>query len=344
MGGGPMNRVLVTGASGFVGGHLVDVLVRRGLDVRVLVRSRAAADRFRAQRVDAALGDLCDPDSLPAAVADRDTVFHVGGAIAVVRYDDFDRINGGGTRNLVAACQRLPQPPQFVLVSSISAAGPVPRGSVRTEDAAPNPISRYGVSKRAGELAVEAAAGQMPATIVRPGVVFGPRDKELLVAFRAIRNTFVHVSPRRRNPPLSYIEAVDLAELLIAAAERGRRVAAPGTTTPGTGDGYYFATHNEFPCYRQFGQLAAQAMGRRFAIPCVPPRPIPWCIALTGELLAKLRGKPVVFGRDKFREAIASSWACSNQRAREQLGFQPSSPLLDQLRDTVAWYRHEGWL
>lgn len=339
-----MNRVLVTGASGFVGGHLVDALVRRGVDVRVLVRSRTAADRFREQSIDVALGDLCEPDSLPAAVANRDTVFHVGGAIAVVRYDDFERVNGGGTRNVVEACLRLPQPPRFVLVSSISAAGPGTRGAVRTEDIPPNPISRYGISKRAGEIAAEAAADRMPVTIVRPGVVFGPRDKELLVAFRAIRNTFVHVSPRRRNPPLSYIEARDLAELLIATAQRGRLVAPSGSAPPGTGDGYYFATHDEFPCYRQFGQLAAQAMGRRFAIPCVPPRPIPWCIALTGELIAKLRGKPVVFGRDKFREAIASSWACSNQRAREQLGYQPSASLLDQLRATVDWYLREGWL
>lgn len=339
-----MNRVLVTGASGFVGGHLVKALARRGLDVRVLVRSHAAADRFREQQVGVALGDLCDAESLPAAVADRDTIFHVGGVIAVVRYDDFDRVNGGGTRNLVAACQRLSQPPRFIQVSSISAVGPIARGSVRTEDAAPNPISRYGISKRAGEAAVEAAADRMPVTVVRPGVVFGPRDKELLVAFRAIRNTFVHVSPRRRNPPLSYIEVRDLAELLITAAERGRCIEPPGSTTPGTGEGYYFATHDEFPCYRKFGQLAAQAMGRRFAVPCVPPRPIPWCIALVGETIAKLRGKPVVFGRDKFREAIASSWACSNQRAREQLGFHPSAPLLEQLRATVEWYRQEGWL
>jgi len=339
-----MTRVLVTGASGFIGGHLVEELVRRGASVRCLVRTTSSLKRLPVADVECVTGDLLDEPTLERAVADCDVVYHVGGAIAVLKSDQFSRVNVDGTSNLVRACERQSRPPLFLLVSSVSAAGPTKLGHLRTESEPPQPMSIYGRSKRGGEEVAEAAAGRMPVTIIRPGIVFGPRDRELFAAIKSIWQSYLHLMPRRRNPPLSFIEVTDLVGLIIAAAERGRRVAPPGSAPPGTGDGYYFATSGEYPSYRQFGQIAARAMGRPFAIPLVPPRPIPWTIALAGEVIGRVRGRPIMFCRDKFREAIVESWACSNQAAREQLGFAPSAPFADQIKATIDWYREQGWL
>jgi len=339
-----MTQVLVTGASGFIGGHLVAELVRRGANVRCLMRATSSPKHLPVDSIECVTGDLLDESALERAVANCETVYHVGGAISVLKSEQFARVNVDGTASLVRACERQERPPLFLLVSSISACGPTKLGHVRTEAEPPQPMSIYGRSKRGGEEVAEAAAGRMPVTVVRPGIVFGPRDRELFASMQAIWKSYLHFMPRRRNPPLSFIEVTDLVALIIAAAERGRRVAPPGAGPPGTGDGYYFATCDEFPTYRQFGQIAARAMGRPFAVPLVPPRPIPWTMALVNEGIARLRRKPAMFCRDKFYEAIVESWACSNQTAREQLGFAPSAPFADQIKATIAWYREHGWL
>ena len=179
---------------------------------------------------------------------------------------------------------------------------------------------------------------------MRPGIVFGPRDAELFTAIHSLAVSRFHVLPRRTTPPLSFIEARDLGELMMLAAERGRRLPPPGTSMPGTGSGYYFATDDEFPTYRQFGHMVARCLGRRFALPLVPPPPIPWTVAWMSEVIARARKRPIMLSRDKFREATVESWACSNQAAREQLGWAPSAPLKDQMSATLDWYRSVGWL
>jgi dihydroflavonol-4-reductase len=339
-----MSRVLVTGASGFVGGHLVEALVRRDYGVRCLVRQSSKLKHLPVDDLELVNGDLLDFDAVDRAIAGCDVVYHCAGAIAVLKSQDFAIVNVDGTSNIVRACLRQPRPPVLVLVSSVSAAGPAQLDRPRTEDDPPRPMSFYGRSKRGGEEVAEAAAGRLPLTIVRPGIVFGPRDRELFAAIDCIWRTYAHILPRRVTPPLSFIEVRDLANLLITAGERGRRVPPPGLKEPGTGDGYYFATNGEFPTYREFGNIAARALGRRRAIIIAPPRPIPWTMALASEAISRFRQRPVTFCRDKFYEAIVESWACSNQRACEQLAFAPTGTFDDQMRRAIEWYRAEGWI
>ncbi|MFO0902703.1 MAG: NAD-dependent epimerase/dehydratase family protein [Pirellulales bacterium] len=339
-----MSRVLVTGGSGFVGSHLVDALLREGRHVRCLLRATSSLKNLPADDIERVTGHLEDEESLARAVEDVDVVYHVGGVTRVLSMDEFERVNTRGTENLIRACLRRTTPPVFLLISSISAAGPAQLGSVRTEQDAPQPISIYGRSKRGGEEAAEAAAARLPVTILRPGIVFGPRDGELFTAIHSLAVSRFHVLPRRRTPPLSFIEASDLAQLMLVAAERGRRLAPPGASSPGTGSGFYFATGDEFPTYRQFGHMVARCLGRRFALPLVPPPPIPWTVAWMSEVIARARKRPIMLSRDKFREATVESWACSSQAAREQLGWAPSAPLQQQMSATIDWYRSVGWL
>jgi nucleoside-diphosphate-sugar epimerase len=216
---------------------------------------------------------------------------------------------------------------------------------VRSEDEPPQPVSAYGRSKLAGEHALRRYSDRLKATIVRPGVVFGPRDKASVRIFRAIRRSGVHVYPHWRTPPLSVIFVRDLVDLLLAAAERGESLPPQGANGDRPlGTGIYFAARDEFPTYQEFGILASQALGRRWVLPLPLPRPVPRLVGGASELIARMRGKPSILNRDKIREATVTSWACSPAKAQRQLNWNATGPLLDQMRETVAWYREQRWL
>jgi nucleoside-diphosphate-sugar epimerase len=119
-----MVRALVTGATGFIGSHLVERLMRDGVEVRCLVRCPRRAAALRARGATLVAGDVTDPSSLRAAVADADVVHHLAGLTLAFNFRDFLRVNAAGTANLAAACARVETPPVLVYVSSVAAAGP----------------------------------------------------------------------------------------------------------------------------------------------------------------------------------------------------------------------------
>lgn len=344
-----MTVALVTGGTGFIGGHLVEALLQRGYRVRCMVRDRAKARGLQELGAELVAGSLLDATLLAEALGDVSVVFHVAGAIAARNYAEFHAVNVEGTRCLAEACARQTTPPTLILVSSVAASGPIARNAVRTENQSPAPISDYGRSKLAGEEAARALAAQVPITIVRPGVVFGPRDRSSLAIFSAIQYSGLHAYPRWRSPPLSVIYVGDLVELLILAAEHGQRLVSSAGNQAGNGNaslgrGVYFAVREEHPTYREFGWLAAQALGRRWYVPLPLVPPLPLVIGGASQWIARMRGKASIVNLDKMREATVPSWACSPEQAERELGFAPSAPLLEQLRKTVAWYRAERWL
>jgi nucleoside-diphosphate-sugar epimerase len=223
-----MSTVLVTGASGFIGPHMARSLTERGDRVRALVRATSVVQPLVDLGVELVRGDLFCVDDLARAATGCDVVYHLAGCITPMRREDQMRINREGAAAIARACAAQPKPPVLVLVSSVAAAGPARHGRLRTEADRPAPLSNYGRSKRAGELAVAPYANRVPITVVRPGVVFGPRDKLLLPAFRAVDRFGVHVVPGFTSPPLSLVYVDDLVELLIRAAECGKRLAPNG--------------------------------------------------------------------------------------------------------------------
>jgi len=274
-------------------------------------------------------------------VAGADEVFHVAGLVRAFSKSEFYRVNELLTACLAEACARQASPPRLVLVSSIAAAGPVPRGQVRREDEEPAPVSHYGRSKLAAERAAQEFADKVPLTIVRPGIVFGPRDSVFAKILRAIRHLRTHFCPGWHPPALSYIHVNDLVELLLAAAERGERVPAQEATY--TGRGRYFAVAAEHPTYAELGLLLRPLVARPYAPVIRVPGPLAWFAGGLSEWFGRLRGTPEELCFDKIRDAIVPSWACSGEAARRDLGFTPAKPLDQRLAETVEWYRANGW-
>ncbi len=341
-----MAKILVTGASGFIGTNLAQRLVARGDDVTCLVRdksNRAGLDRLGVRY---AVGDVCDPASLRAAVDQAEVVYHLAGLIAAFNARDLLRVNAEGFRNVADACAGRPSPPVLVSVSSLAAAGPSPPGRARTESDPAMPVSNYGRAKRAAELIAERYADRVPITIVRPPIVFGEGDLNMRGVFRSIFRFGVHVALGVGGTHYSLIHVQDLVDSLIACAENGRRLAPPGSgESSNPPQGYYFVATDEQPTFAELGLLIGKSLGRQSVRVLRSPGSVAlWCGAAVAEGVSRLRGRPFIFNFDKVREARAGNWVCSTQTIRRDLGFAPQRPFVERLRQTADWYRQQNWL
>jgi nucleoside-diphosphate-sugar epimerase len=337
-----MAKVLVTGASGFIGSHVAEALVARGDEVAALVRPSSRADWLRSLGVSLAYGDLSDPDALRAATAGRSVVYHVAGLTRALRAKDLFRVNEQGVQNV--ACAEQLDPPVLIVLSSLAAAGPSPRGRPRTDADPLHPVSKYGRSKRAGELAAERFAHRVPITVVRPPIVFGERDRAGLGMFKSIARTGFHLVPGWALNTYSLIHAADLAQLLILAAQRGARLPpadSPGSPSP---QGYYFAAGDEHPTWRELGRMIRDALGRRWHLMLPIAVPAIWIAGAVTEMAGWICRYPFYLKIDKVREVSAGSWTCSPEKAAEELGFSVAAPLAHRLGQTARWYRDAGWL
>lgn len=317
--------VLVTGATGFIGSHLAERLLALGARVRCLVRRTSRRDRLP-QGVEPAFGELATGEGLTEAVRGIVVAFHLAGVTKALREETYRTGNVLATANLLRAlgddCRRL------VHVSSLAAAGP---GAQVDEEAEPRPVSVYGRTKLAAEEAVRASPLAPRAVIVRPPVVFGPRDTDVLELLRAARRGWMPaVGDRGARFSLIYVE--DLVEGLLAAAASER---AAGRL--------YFLAAPEPVTWARFAQAAGEALGLKVRLLRVPSG---WAgVAARGwELVSHLRGRPGIFSRDKLREALAGDWVCDVTRAQRELGFTAATSLEEGLRRSVAWYRQAGWL
>ena len=217
-------RALVTGASGFIGQHLVGFLAKRGHAVRCLVRASSRLEGLEPHDPELVLGDVTDPESLRNAVRGVDVVYHLAGTLKAFTLHDFLAVNEEGTRALAEACADRGQPPVCVLVSSAAASGPSPDGRARSEADPPAPVSDYGRSKLAGERAAAAFAARVPTSVVRPPIVFGPGDREFFKVFQLVARG-LHLVPTRARRSFSLVHVADLVRHLVQTAETGRRLA-----------------------------------------------------------------------------------------------------------------------
>jgi nucleoside-diphosphate-sugar epimerase len=340
-----MAKVLVTGASGFIGTKLTEKLVARGDEVTCLVRgtsNRAALDPLGVRY---AIGDVCDANAVREAIGDADVVYHLAGLATAFRARDLIEVNTGGFRNVISACARRETPPVVVSVSSLAAAGPSPPDRPRQEGDPAMPVSNYGRAKRAAELIAEQYADRVPITIVRPPIVFGEGDLQMRNIFRSIFRFGVHVALGVGRSHYSLIHVQDLADSLIACAERGTRLAPYGAPPSNPPQGYYFVAADEQPTFADLGLMIAKSLGRRSVRILRSSGPIAlWPAAALAEAISRLRGQPYIFNFDKAREACAGNWVCSSQVIRRDLNFSPAASVLDRLRQTADWYRQQNWL
>ncbi len=340
-------NVLVTGATGFIGQHLVEALVEKRVNVTCFVRSTSQISKLQPLGVSFIEGDITDERSLPQALAGINTVFHLAGLLEARPRSKLYEVNEEGTRNLAQACAACQKPPVLVVLSSLEAAGSSLDDAPNTEIEPPTPTTTYGKSKLAGEHAAAEYAGKVPISIVRAPTVIGEWDHQTLNVFKLLRiaRFGVHPIPLRPTMRLSLIHAHDLAEFLLLVAERGERLPSPMDTQKDTGQGLYYVGYNEHPTFGELLVLASAALGEGHARVIHIPQFFLWPLAFPYEVWYHLRGgSPGVINFDKVRAALAGSWTCSPEKARIQLGFTPSLPLIDRIKQTVDWYQDKGWL
>jgi nucleoside-diphosphate-sugar epimerase len=323
-------KTFVTGATGFVGSHLAEALVARGDTVLALARRPDQHAALRALGVTPVAGSLENERSLVAALEGVEVVYHSAGLVAAKDEAEFFAVNDAGTRRLLDAVRRTaPGITRFVYVSSQAALGPSPRGAALAEDAECHPVTPYGRSKLAGELTVRGA--HLPWCVVRPCIVYGPRDREFLRLFKIVRRGFAPVIGTGRQQ-LSLIYISDLVRLLLLA----------GTETQALGQ-ILHAAHPEIVASRDIVRAAGQAMGKSpFIIP-VPgflAAPVVWAISRVG----RLQGHRPALNVDKLPELLAPAFVISVARAERLLGWKAEHGVVEGMALTAEWYRKEGWL
>jgi nucleoside-diphosphate-sugar epimerase len=319
-------RVAVTGATGFVGRHLVEALRQRGDAVRALARRPAPA--LVEAGVEIVPGTLADAPALQRLVEGAEVVHHLAGAIAARSEADFMRVNRDGTAHLAEAA-RAAGVQRFVYVSSLAVTGPTVAGRSLDESGPPRPISAYGRSKQAGEEAT--ARSGVRFTIVRPPAVYGPHDKALLLFFRLACRGIAPVFGDGRQE-LNVVFASDLARALLAAAASD---AAEGRT--------YHAAHPIATTQLAIVQAIAAAVGRRVTHVRLSAPMVRSLFALSG-VLARLAGRVTPLDRDRARALLAPAWLCRSEALARDAGWRAEMDLREGLERTARWYREAGWL
>jgi nucleoside-diphosphate-sugar epimerase len=320
--------ILVTGGTGFIGGHLVERLVAQGRPVRCLVRRSSAVGDLPLSAVDLAYGDLAGGQGLLEALRGVDTVIHLAGVTKARTASDYYAGNAAATANLLRVSGGVRR---FVHVSSLAAAGPSMHDTPLTEDAPPDPVSHYGRSKLAGEEAVRKSPVWERTVIVRPPVVYGPCDRDVYQVIRAVaRGWMVRIGSAERRFSLIYVG--DVVEGLIAAADRAD-----------AGGKIFYLAHPSPVSWEKFGATAARLMGRSARTVTIP-EPAAYALGVLAEWWARLSGKPGILSRDKVTEACCAGWVCDPRRAWRELGFRASTALDEGLGRTLDWYKEAGWL
>jgi nucleoside-diphosphate-sugar epimerase len=325
-------KALVTGATGFVGSHLVERLLAAGMDVACLMRptsNPAALDGLAVERRVAALDD---PGALAAAVRGADYIFHAAGLTRGRNLAQYMSVNADGTCRLIdAVLAENADLRRFVHVSSLAAAGPAQSAEPPDESATPRPSDDYGASKLAGERIVLEHADRLPVTVVRPPAVYGPRDKNFLPLFRIaarLRRVPVLGRPEKRA---AFVYATDLAEGLLLAAQ-----------TPGAAGRTYYVASGIHTTAEVVGALCAalDMPPRMLRVPALLAR----IIGEVGQARWALTGRPQIISRRKVRDMLHPWWTCSWNRARAELGYRPAVGLQEGMRLTAQWYVENGWL
>lgn len=330
-------KVFITGATGFVGSHLAERLAELGCELRLLLRKSSKLDHIAGLKFTRVYADLRDEGGLRDAIADADYIFHSAGLVKAVSAAEFMSVNADATAKLAqlaaTECRNLQR---FVYISSQAAAGPSTNENcgghvLRTEADPPAPVSDYGRSKLAGEVALSAFKDRLPITIIRPPAVFGPRDTEVLTFFKFVKSgLLLKFGGRESFVSIVYID--DLVDGIVRAAFQDA----------GRGETFFVNTLDELSQW-QAQYLMAEAM----KVDIRPLRIPLWLLrrlAPLAEQFDRRQGQSPTLGADKVKELSCQYWLSSAQKARERLGFAPLRPIAESLQITYQWYVERRWL
>jgi nucleoside-diphosphate-sugar epimerase len=326
-------KVLVTGGSGFLGSHVAEQLSSAGHTVVALVR-KSSNRKFLStlSNVELAEGSVEDRASVDKAMKDVDAVVHSAGLVKARTEAAFFECNTQGTVNLLeAAIAHAPQLKRFVHVSSLEACGPSLDGRPVPLDQE-HPVTAYGRSKLAAEKEVIARKEKLPVVVLRPAAIYGPRDVEILEAFRAAR--------RRQYPVIGdgtmlgcYTYGPDCARACLRAID---------ADIP-SGSVYFVDDGEPLPMARAMGEILHDALGTAPLLRFGVPFPVLRLASLGVEAYGKVRGKAVMLTREKVK-MLSHHWVCESTKTREDLHWTPEVSFPEGVKRTARWYQENGWL
>jgi nucleoside-diphosphate-sugar epimerase len=319
-------KVLVTGANGFIGSFLVQALLHRNYQARCFVLSGEPLQWLKDLNVDICYGDICHLETLYEAVAGVDYIYHLAAVKTVWDEATYFRVNFQGTKNLLdAALQKNHNLRRFVYVSSQAAAGPSLNGHPITEDDACHPVTAYGKSKRAAEEYVQSRGSAVPFTILRPSLVYGPRNVETVLLYE-ITKWGVIPQIRHHDQYLNLIHVRDVVEGILRAAEH----------EPARGQTYFITSQQPYT-WQEIIKRAFRIRNKNVWMPAIPWAGVKLAAGVV-KSYRKLTGQPFGLIDDKMNEISEKYWVCSGQKARRELGFEPHISLDEGLKETLRWY------
>lgn len=335
-----MPKALVTGGSGFIGSSLIRELAEKGYQVRALLRKTSDTSHLHGVQYERAEGDLSNADSLKKAVEGVDVVFHLAGVVRAPSREGFFKHNADGTRLLVEAIAEVnPGLRRFVLVSSLAAAGPaasLEKPNLESHDA--SPVSLYGESKLQGEREALKFKDRFPVSIVRPPMVYGPRDKDIFVVIQTVSRRMMPMIKGATPDGSKYYSLIHVHDLC-----RGIIQAGEATIEKVPSGEVFYLTDGGLYSYRELLLAMAESLGvRPFEIK-IPPFAVS-IAAGAASALGAMMGKTFPLNRDKLNEILPDYWICSTDKAKELLGYCPKYNLSTGMADAIQWYREQKWI
>ena len=330
-------KILITGASGFIGSFIVEEALRQGFDTWAAVRKSSSKAYLQDERINFIELNLSSKEQLVSQLRDQafDYVVHAAGVTKCLNKADFRRINTEGTKNLVDALLEVGMPlKRFVFISSLSIFGAIkeqqPYDEIRETDT-PQPNTAYGKSKLEAEQYLATLGARLPYIILRPTGVYGPREKDYFIMAKSIQqHSDFAVGYKRQDITFVYVQDVVQAVFLaLTRGENGRK---------------FFLSDGQVYQSTTFSDLIHEELGRPWWIRITAPVWVLRVITFFGEYVGRLTGKVTALNNDKFNILKQRNWRCDIQPAIDELGFQPHYDLKQGVKETIKWYKDNGWL
>jgi len=335
-----MAKALVTGGSGFIGSSLIRQLSGKEYQVRALLRKTSDTSHLEGLSYERADGDLSNFDALKKAVQDVDVVFHLAGVVRAPSREGFFKHNAEGTRLLAEAVAEVnPGLKRFVLVSSLAAAGPAAAlEKPNLESHLATPVSLYGESKLQGECEALKFKDRFPVAIIRPPMVYGPRDKDIFVVIQTVSRRMMPMIKGATPDGSKYYSLIHVSDLCRGIIQAGE---ASVENVP-SGEVFYL-TDGGLYSYRELLLAMAKSLGVRPLEFKIPPFAVS-IAAGAASALGTMLGRTFPLNRDKLNEILPDYWICSTDKAKEMLGYSPEFNLSTGMDDAIQWYREQKWI
>ncbi|NBB21445.1 NAD-dependent epimerase/dehydratase family protein [Runella sp. CRIBMP] len=329
------SRVLITGASGFIGYHLIEAAQKEGLEVHAAVRRSSNVNHLRKFNPVFVYPALSDKEALKKLLKEGDYsyIIHAAGATRAKNTQAYNLINADYTRLLAEAALEADIPlKRFLFMSSLAALGPLSYAEEQsiTENTLPLPITSYGKSKLLAEKMLEKLTA-LPLTTIRPTAVYGPREKDLFILFKTLNqglDAYIGKEPQR----LSFVYVKDLAEVTVAALLKGQ----DERQVYNISDGFAYDRYALADAFK----AASGKKPRRIHLPVGVLK----LAANIMELGATFSSVAPVINREKVKELTAPNWFCSIEAAKRDLQYQPHYNLNKGIAETWQWYKANDWI